>query len=181
MKKIIFGVELECIKGDIASQKDIIAIVNAANAELRPGGGVAGAIHRAAGPRLYEECKRLAPIKVSQAVITSGHNLPNKYVIHVLGPRYGVDKPEDKLLADGYRNALELAEKYKIVSIAFPAISTGIFGYPVEDAAKVALTTIIEMIPTVKYIKKIRFVLYNEHDLELHKKTLSQISTNYKY
>ncbi|MFP3869184.1 MAG: macro domain-containing protein [Desulfobacteraceae bacterium] len=136
------------------------------------GGGVAGAIHRAAGPGLGKECRPLGPINPGDAVITSGHNLPNQYVIHCLGPVYGFDKPEDKILAKCYRNALQLAEEYKIESIAFPAIPTGAFGYPVEDAAYVAFGTIVEMIPNLKSFKKIRFVLYRARDFEIHEKTL---------
>ena len=173
MKKIISGVTIECVMGNIASQADVTAIVNAANAQLRIGGGVAGAIHRAAGPGLEEECRPLAPIKPGEAVITGGHNLSNRYVIHCLGPVFGLDKPEDKLLADCYRNALKLAEEYKIDSIAFPAISTGEFGYPIEEAAEVAFRTIIEIIPKLRHIKGIRFVLYSDNDLDIHEKTFS--------
>jgi len=175
IEKIISGVTIECVKGDIAKQPDITAVVNAANAWLKPGGGVAGAIHRAAGPGLEEECRPLAPIKPGQAVITGGHNLPNRYVIHCLGPRWGIDKPEDKLLADCYRNALKLADEHKIDSIAFPAISAGIFGYPVEEAAKVTLKTIKEVIPTLKHVKKIRFVLHSDRDLTVHEKVLASL------
>ncbi len=175
MERTISGVTIECVKGDIACQPDMTAVVNAANAWLKPGGGVAGAIHRAAGPGLEEECRPLAPIKPGQAVITGGHNLPNKYVIHCLGPRWGIDKPEDKLLADCYRNALRLADEHKIDSIAFPAISTGIFGYPVEEAAKVTLKTIKEVIPTLKHVKKIRFVLHSDRDLTVHEKVLASL------
>jgi len=175
MEKTISGVTIECVKGDITRQPDVTAVVNAANAWLRPGGGVAGAIHRAAGPGLEEECRPLAPIKPGQAVITGGHNLPNKYIIHCLGPRYGIDKPEDKLLADCYRNALKLADEHNIDSIAFPAISTGIFGYPVEEAAEVALKTIKEVIPTLKHVKKIRFVLHSDRDLKIHEKVLESL------
>lgn len=174
MKKTISGVTIECVMGNIASQADVTAIVNAANAQLRIGGGVAGAIHRAAGPGLEEECRPLAPIKPGEAVITGGHNLPNRYVIHCLGPVFGLDKPEDKLLADCYRNALKLAEECKIDSIAFPAISTGAFGYPIEEAAEVAFRTIIEVIPKLGHIKGIRFVLYNDSDFDIHEKTFSQ-------
>lgn len=176
----ILDVELECIKGDIAYQPDIEAIVNAANAYLRMGGGVAGAIHRAAGPGLEEECRPLAPIHAGQAVITSGHNLPNKYVIHCLGPVYGVDKPEDMLLAQCYSNALKLAEENKITSIAFPAISTGVFGYPVSKAALVSIKTVVEMIPTLKYVKKIRFVLYSDADLQAYESTLKSVVNSTK-
>ena len=175
MEEIISGTKIECIKGDIASQEDITAVVNAANAQLRMGGGVAGAIHRAAGPGLEEECRPLAPIKPGEAVITGGHNLPNRYVIHCLGPVYGVDKPEDKILENCYRNAIKLAEQHRIDSIAFPAISTGAFGYPVEKAAEVAFKTIIHITPDLQYVKKIRFVLYSGKDLEIHEKTLSRL------
>jgi O-acetyl-ADP-ribose deacetylase (regulator of RNase III) len=175
VKKTISGVTIECVKGDIASQADITAVVNAANAQLRMGGGVAGAIHRAAGPGLSEECRPLAPIEVGEAVITSGHNLPNHYVIHCLGPVYGRDKPESELLARCYRNALRLAEKHRIDSIAFPAISTGAFGYPAEEAASVAFSTVLEMISELKYVKRIRFVLYGEMDLEIYASALSVI------
>lgn len=137
------------------------------------GGGAAGAIHRAAGPGLSEECRPLAPIKPGEAVITGGHNLPNRCVIHCLGPVYGVDKPEDELLARCYRNALQLADDHKIDSVAFPAISTGAFGYPVEEAAVVAFPAILETIPKLEHVKRIRFVLHSAKDLEIHERALS--------
>ncbi len=174
MVKKISRVEIECVRGDIASQTGITAVVNAANAQLVMGGGVAGAIHRAAGPGLAEECRPLAPIDPGEAVITTGHNLPNQYVIHCLGPVYGADKPEDELLANCYRNALRLAEEHKIESIAFPAISTGAFGYPMEDAAEAAFGTIMEAIPKLNSVKRVRFVLYSRKDLEIHEKTLEK-------
>ena len=166
------GVELELVQGDIAEQSDIEAVVNAANAQLRTGGGVAGAIHQAAGAGLAEECRPLAPIKPGEAVITSGHQLPNDYVIHCLGPVYGRDKPEDKLLADCYQNALSLAEENKIESVAFPALSTGAFGYPTQEAAEVALSTVTGEMPNLEQVKLIRFVLYSQQDLEIHRKKL---------
>ncbi len=175
MQVKISNIIVECVKGDIAAQHGFTAIVNAANAQLKRGGGVSGAIHRAAGPGLEEECKLLAPIKPGEAVITGGYNLPNRYVIHCLGPVYGVDKPEDKILADCYRNALRLAEKHQIDSIAFPAISTGVFNYPVEEAAEVAFKTVMELIPELKYVKRIRFVLHSEKDLKIHERALTQI------
>jgi O-acetyl-ADP-ribose deacetylase (regulator of RNase III) len=177
MKKVLSGVTLECARGNIASQRDITAVVNAANAGLRMGGGVAGAIHRTAGPGLEKECRPLAPIKPGEAVITGGHNLPNKHVIHCLGPVYGVDTPEEKFLADCYRNALLLADKNSIDSIAFPAISTGAFGYPVDKAAGVAFRTIRDTLPELKHVKTIRFVLYGSSDLAVHEASLSQLSS----
>lgn len=176
MEKYISGVELEFVTGDIASQFDIQAVVNAANAQLRIGGGVAGAIHRAAGPELEKECRPLAPISPGEAVITSGHQLPNEYVIHCLGPVYGHDKPEDELLSNCYENALNLAEENKIESIAFPAISTGAFGYPIEDATEVAIDTILEMLSELEKIKTLRFVLYRKKDLEVYKKVFSDMT-----
>ncbi len=173
MKKTLSGTTIQCMKGNIATQSDITAIVNAANAQLRTGGGVAGAIHRAAGPGLEEECRPLSPIKPGKAVITGGCDLPNRYVIHCLGPVFGLDKPEDKLLADCYRNALRLAEDYQIDSIAFPAISTGAFAYPVKEAAEVAFRVMIEIAPKLKHIKEIRFVLYSDRELDIHKNILS--------
>lgn len=167
------GVTIELVRGDIASQPDIGAIVNAANAQLRIGGGVAGAIHRAAGPGLEQECLPLAPIMPGEAVITGAHNLPNDYVIHCLGPVYGRDKPESALLADCYRNALGLAEQNRIESVAFPAISAGAFGYPLREAAEVAITTVFEVSPDLKHVKKIRFVLFAESDLEVFGMVLS--------
>lgn len=177
MKKSINGITIECVTGDIAAQNDFTAVVNAANAELMPGGGVAGALHRAAGSGLALECKTLAPIKPGEAVITGGHNLPNKFVIHCLGPVYGRDNPSDKLLSDCYLNALSLAEMNKVDSIAFPAISAGVFGYPMADAARVAFKTIIQAMPRLKTIKKIRFVLYNSEYLAVHEKVLAELAS----
>jgi O-acetyl-ADP-ribose deacetylase (regulator of RNase III) len=167
MKKEIKGITLEVTKGDITSQPDMQAIVNAANARLQTGGGVAGAIHNAAGRGLEEECRTMAPIKPGEAVISGGHNLPNKYVIHCLGPVFGVDKPEDKLLADCYRNALRLADESVISSIAFPSISTGAFGYPIKEATKVTIDAINEVAPELKNIKTIRLVLFGEEDYDV--------------
>ena len=175
MRRTVHGVTIECVQGDITSQDDVTAIVNAANAELRSGGGVAGAIHRAAGPGLAEEARPLAPIRPGEAVMTGGHNLPNRYVIHALGPVYGQDRPEAELLAGCYRNALALAEENGIDSIAFPAISTGVFGYPVEEAAEVAIKTAIEEAEGLEHVRLIRFVLFAEEDLEVHEKVLSEI------
>jgi nicotinate phosphoribosyltransferase len=152
------------------------AIVNAANAELRSGGGVAGAIHRAAGPGLEEEGRALAPIRPGQAVITGAHRLPNRYVIHCLGPVYGRDEPAEELLANCYSNALGLAEQQGIQSIAFPAISTGIFGYPIEAAARVALKTVLEEEPRLSSVSQIRFVLFDEETQQLYERLLNELT-----
>ncbi|BCO30680.1 Appr-1-p processing protein [Thiohalobacter sp. COW1] len=173
--RTINNVTIECTLGDIASQADMDAVVNAANAQLRPGGGVAGAIHRAAGPGLDEECRPLAPIKPGQAVITSAHNLPNKYVIHCLGPVYGVDEPADELLAGCYRRALQLAEQNGIESIAFPAISTGVFGYPLEAATRIALGVMADEAQTLTQLKQIRCVLFQPSDLAVYNQVLDEL------
>jgi O-acetyl-ADP-ribose deacetylase (regulator of RNase III) len=173
MRREFGAVTVECIQGDITSQIDVEAVVNAANARLEPGGGVAGAIHRAAGPGLAEEAVPLGPIRPGEAVITGAHGLPNRYVIHTLGPVYGQDRPEAELLAGCYRNSLALAEENGIESVAFPAISTGIFGYPVEEAAEVALGTVRDGAERLERVRLIRLVLFGESDLEVHERVLS--------
>jgi O-acetyl-ADP-ribose deacetylase (regulator of RNase III) len=175
MQREISGVKIGVVRGDIADQTDVEAVVNAANAELASGGGVAGVIHRAAGPGLYEECRPLAPIRPGEAVITGGHDLPNRYVLHTLGPVYGQDRPEAELLANCYRNSLARAEEKGVESVAFPAISTGIFGYPVEDAAEVALRTVVEEADKLQNVRLVRFVLYSEEDLDVHERVLSKL------
>ena len=175
MRREVRGVTIECVRGDITAQDDVAAVVNAANAWLRSGGGVAGAIHRAAGPGLEEVARPLAPISPGEAVITGGHDLPNRHVIHTLGPVYGQDHPEAELLASCYRSSLAVAEENEVDSIAFPAISTGVFGYPVEEAAEVALRTVVEEAERLEYVRLIRFVLYGEKDYEVHENALSEI------
>ncbi|MFB6307653.1 MAG: macro domain-containing protein [Flavobacteriales bacterium] len=175
MKQQVNNIDIELISGDITKQEGIEAVVNAANAQLKSGGGVAGAIHKAAGPGLEEECSEFAPIDPGQAVETTAHKLPNEYVIHCLGPIYNIDKPENELLANCYKNALKIAESRKMDSIAFPAISTGAFGFPVDEAAKIALSTIIDKTSNLKSVKKIRFVLFTKKDLETHEKALKEL------
>jgi O-acetyl-ADP-ribose deacetylase len=168
------AVDLELVVGDIADQKGFDAVVNAANAELRPGGGVAGALHRAAGPGLEEECRPLAPIRPGEAVITSGHDLPNPWVIHCLGPVHGRDEPADELLASCYRQALRLADDKGLRSIAFPAISTGVFGFPAEPAARIALDTVLVEAAGLRSVERVRFVLYDQAALDLHERVLEE-------
>ena len=176
MKQNVHDVTIECTQGDIAHQEDVAAVVNAANAQLRTGGGVAGAIHRAAGSGLAEECRPLAPIKPGEAVITGAHDLPNEYVIHCLGPVYGRDQPEDELLARCYREALRLAEKHDIARLAFPALSTGAFGYPLEEAAQVALSTIIEEAENLHAVELVRFVLFSSEAEQVHERVLRKLA-----
>lgn len=174
MKKIN-NILFEAERGDIAKQKNVEAVVNAANAQLTIGGGVAGAIHRAAGSGLYEECKSLAPLNPGEAVITNAYGLPNKYVIHCLGPVYGRDFTEDQLLANCYKSALRLAEQNNIKSIAFPSISTGAFGFPFAKATDIAFKTILEELDGNSQIQKIKFVLHSERDLEYYLKKMEEI------
>ncbi len=177
MKREIHGLTIECVQGDIAGQKDFLAVVNAANAQLMPGSGVAGALHRAAGPGLARECRSLAPIKPGEAVISSGHNLPNKFVIHCLGPVYGRDLPSDELLASCYCRALDLAEENGIDSVAFPAISTGIFGYPMKEAAIVAFNAVIKIAKRLHKVKRVRFVLFKEEYVRIHDGVLADLTS----
>ena len=161
--KINNNINLEITRGDIANQPDIEVIVNAANAQLQTGGGVAGAIHSRAGPGLADECQPLAPINTGEAIITGAHNLPNKQVIHCLGPVYGINHTEAKLLASCYRSALNLAESNAASSIAFPAISTGIFGYPFLEAISIGLDVILNF-NGYKNLKLVRIVLRSQDD-----------------
>jgi O-acetyl-ADP-ribose deacetylase len=175
-KRAIRGVTIECVQGDISDQPGMDAVVNAANAQLVSGGGVAGAIHRAAGPGLAAECRLMAPIRPGEAVITGAHRLANRHVIHCLGPVYGVDEPAGELLAACYRNALRLAEEHRLLSVAFPAISTGAFGYPLEAAAGVAFRTILEGLDGLASVRHIRFVLFDAADREVHDRMLREVA-----
>lgn len=163
----ISGSKLELVEGDITEQ-DTEAIVNAANKRLAPGGGVAGAIYRAAGPELYEECKEIDGCETGKAVITKGYELEADYVIHTVGPVYSGSEEDPKLLAESYENSLKLAEEEGIESVSFPAISTGAFGYPVKEAAKVVLRTINRVLENLD-LKLVRIVLYSEEDYKMWK------------
>lgn len=169
------GLTIELVKGNIVEQDDVDAVVNAANAQLQMGGGVAGAIHRGAGPELAEATRPLAPIQPGEAVTTEGYELPNEHIIHVLGPVYGRDEPSDELLRTGYENALQRAEENDVTSVAFPALSTGAFGYPMDEAAHIALNTMLDWAPRLKSVELIRFVLFDQSDLEVHEKALSAL------
>ena len=165
---------LELVVGDITKQ-DTEAVVNAANKRLAPGGGVAGAIHRAAGPELWEECKKLGGCETGQAKLTRGYRLPASYVIHTVGPVYGGSHEDARLLESCYRESLRLAEEKTIRSVSFPAISTGAFGYPAEAAAKIALKTVLDVLRKTPSIRLVRFVLRDSDTLTVHEKALRSL------
>lgn len=175
MERLISGITIQVVQGDITRQPDLDIIVNAANSGLRGGGGVDGAIHRAAGPELKQESMHFAPLATGQAVLTSAYRLPNKYVIHCVGPIYGRDKGAAPLLADCYRNALRLAEDKKVASIGFPAISTGIYGYPMPEAARVMFHTFLPIIPGLEYICLLRIILFDRPAYEVHREILASL------
>jgi O-acetyl-ADP-ribose deacetylase (regulator of RNase III) len=166
---------LSLAEGDITKQ-DAEAIVNAANKSLRGGGGVDGAIHRAGGPKILEECIRIGGCETGEAVITTGGNLKAKYVIHTVGPVYrdGFHN-EPGLLENAYKNSLKLASSKKIKSVAFPSISTGAYGYPMEDAAEIALKTAIGYLREHTDISVVRFVLFGQKSLEVYEEKLKKL------
>ena len=169
-------VSIECVQGDIAAQHGMDAVVCAANPHLTSGAGVAGAIHDAAGPGLYREAAPLAPVATGDAVITGGHGLPNPHVIHTVGPIYGDDERSADLLASCYRRCLELADQARLESIAFPAISTGVYGYPLAEAAEVSLLTVMDMASRLRSVRRIRFVLWSPADLRTFADTLERLA-----
>lgn len=162
--------EVTIKQGDITKEK-VDAIVNAANKSLLGGGGVDGAIHRAAGPELLEECRTLGGCETGEAKITRGYRLGAKHVIHTVGPIYGRSGGKDaELLAGCYKNSFLLAKKNGLKTIAFPAISTGVYGYPKEDAAQVVCQTVNDFISKDDSLEEIRFVLFSDSDLKLYEK-----------
>lgn len=166
--------KVEIVLGDITEQK-VDAIVNAANNSLLGGGGVDGAIHDAAGPELLTECRTLNGCETGQAKITKGYNLPAKYVIHTVGPIWnGGDNNEAGLLANCYRNSLRLAVENDVKTIAFPSISTGVYGYPLELGSKVALTEITEFLKRNNEIEKVVIVCFANRPLKIYQQSFEE-------
>lgn len=166
---------LELVKGDITEQ-DTDAIVNAANRTLLGGGGVDGAIHRAGGPKILEECEKLGGCETGDAKITTGGRLKAKYVIHAVGPVYRDGQSgESELLASAYRRSLEVAVEHGIKSVAFPSISTGAYRYPVADAADIALRTVIGFLKENPQVELVRFVLFDDRTYAAYQSALEAL------
>lgn len=167
--------QLELVQGDI-TQQDTDAIVNAANSSLLGGGGVDGAIHRAAGPQLLEETRLLGGCRTGQARITRGYRLKARHVIHAVGPVYRRGDPEvPLLLASAYRSSLQLAVEHGLQTVAFPSISTGAYGYPLDEAAQVALQTVYDFAIAHDQPRLVRFVLFDDHALHTYASTLERL------
>ncbi len=165
--------KIKLFKGDITQLK-LDAIVNAANSSLLGGGGVDGAIHKVAGPKLLDECKILKGCSTGDAKMTKAYKLPCKHVIHTVGPIWrGGQNNEVKLLESCYKKSLDLAEEYKLESVAFPNISTGVYGYPKEEAAKIAVNTIQQKSKKLTYIKEITFCVFDDENLKIYQEILA--------
>lgn len=171
------GTKIEILKGDI-TKVTVDAIVNAANTSLLGGGGVDGAIHRAGGPEILDDCRKIIArqggCKTGEAVITTAGNLKAKFVIHTVGPVWnGGNKNEAQKLADCYKNSLRLASDNDCRTIAFPCISTGVYGYPLNEAAKVAVDTVLEFVSNSDKIEKVIFVCFDDDNFNFIKNQLS--------
>ena len=176
MKVTVHQSTLEVAQGDI-TQQGTVAIGNAANSALAGGGGVDGAVHRGGGPAIMAELKRrYKGCPTGSAVITSGGNLRAKYVIHAVGPRYSGSSKDAELLSGAYRKSLELCSQNKISSIAFPSISTGIYGYPVEEASRIALRTVMDYLKGHPDIQLVRFVLFDSRTYQVYEEALKELT-----
>jgi len=168
------GVVVKIVRGDITEQ-DTDAVVNAANKKLSPGGGVAGAIHSAAGSRLWEECKKIGRCETGEAVITKGYKLPAKWIVHTVGPVWASRHEDPEMLSACYNNSLTIADKHNIRSISFPAISTGAFGYPLEEGAEIAVKAVSEVIENLSSVKLIQFVLFDDKAYNIFEEKLKNL------
>jgi O-acetyl-ADP-ribose deacetylase (regulator of RNase III) len=176
MKATTHKSTLEVVQGDI-TQQETEAIGNAANSALAGGGGVDGAIHRAGGPSIMSELRaRYKGCPTGSAVITGGGDLKVKYVIHAVGPRYSGSPKDAELLSSAYRKSLELCTQNKISSIAFPSISTGVYGYPVEEASLIALKTVMDYLKDHPEIKLVRFVLFDSKTYSVYEQALKELT-----
>jgi len=163
---------IEAVQGDLTEQQ-VDAIVNAANTTLLGGGGVDGAIHRAAGPQLLEECRKIGGCPTGESRITKGYRLPAKHVIHTVGPVWsGGTHGEPALLRSCYANSLALAAQHSLRSVAFPSISTGAYRYPIADAARIAVETVREALARPTSVEVVRFVCFSTRDLEVYRQLL---------
>ncbi|MBN1694767.1 O-acetyl-ADP-ribose deacetylase [candidate division WOR-3 bacterium] len=171
------GIIIKTVKGDITEQ-DTDAVVNAANKRLSPGGGVAGAIHYAAGSGLWEECKKIGICETGEAVITKGYKLPAKWVIHTVGPVWANRHEDPQMLYSCYVNSLAVADKNNVRSISFPAISTGAFGYPLEEGAEIAIKAVSEIAEKLSSVKLIQFVLYDDRAYSVFENKLRNLERN---
>jgi len=174
MERKLGNTALQLIQGDI-TETETDAIVNAANAALKLGGGVAGAIARKGGPKIQEECDRIGGTFVGGAVITTGGNLKARYVIHAVGPRMG-EGNEDEKLRNATLNSLKLADKHHLKSVAFPAISTGIFGFPMDRCAQIMLSIVIDYVKVRTSLEKVIFCLYGAEAFQVFAKKLESLS-----
>lgn len=181
MQITVGNAQLELVQGDI-TQQDTEAIVNAANSGLAGGGGVDGAIHRAGGPQIMNECRRLGRCLTGGAVSTSGGNLKARYVVHAVGPIYNNGQSgEAELLDSAYRNGLRVAVENSVTSIAFPSLSTGAYRYPLYEAAPIALRTVIDFLKSQEHsLKVVRFVLFDDRTMEAYQAVLGQLVSNVK-
>jgi O-acetyl-ADP-ribose deacetylase (regulator of RNase III) len=170
------GGRVAVVEGDITTLA-VDAIVNAANTSLLGGGGVDGAIHRAAGPNLLEECRRLGGARTGEVKLTGGHDLPARHVLHAVGPVWmGGGAREDELLASCYRGALRLAEEHGLRSVAFPAISTGVYAFPIERATRIAVGEILAAIARGTSVERATFCCFSSRDAEVYRRVLDEMA-----